>query len=177
MRTRVVLTTAAAAALLSFSDVTVAGADDDHRRPQNIFTAGRMRPSNETPICSATGTGSTRIEIAEDEQSLTFEVSYDLEGTVTVAHVHLGQAFVAGGVSFFFCGGGGKPACDPSPATITGTVVPADILGPVGQGVAAGEFAEVVRAIRAGDAYSNVHSNICPGGEVRGQLRHDPRRH
>ena len=58
-----------------------------------------------------------------------------------------------------------------SPATITGTVAAADILGPAGQGVSAGEFAEVVAVIRDGNAYANVHSNICPAGEVRGQLQ------
>jgi hypothetical protein len=39
-----------------------------------------------------------------------------------------------------------------------------------GQGIAAGDFAELVRAIRAGKAYVNVHSSVFPGGEIRGQL-------
>ena len=59
----------------------------------------------------------------------------------------------------------------PSPATIEGTVVAADVLGPTGQGIAAMEFAEVLEAIRDGLAYSNVHSDKFPAGEVRGQLR------
>jgi hypothetical protein len=29
----------------------------------------------------------------------------------------------------------------------------------------------LLRAIRSGQAYANVHSNICPSGEVRGQIR------
>ena len=32
-------------------------------------------------------------------------------------------------------------------------------------------FAELVRAIRAGVAYVNVHSSVFPGGEIRGQTR------
>ena len=41
----------------------------------------------------------------------------------------------------------------------------------VSQGVAPGEFDELIRAIRAGVAYVNVHSSTFPAGEVRGQLR------
>jgi hypothetical protein len=40
------------------------------------------------------------------------------------------------------------------------------------QGVAAGEFAEVVDAIRAGVTYANVHTfPIFTGGEIRGQIK------
>jgi CHRD domain-containing protein len=34
----------------------------------------------------------------------------------------------------------------------------------------AGEFAELLAAIRAGYVYANVHSALFPGGEIRGQL-------
>jgi hypothetical protein len=43
-------------------------------------------------------------------------------------------------------------------------------VGPAGQGIAAGEFDELVRAIKAGVTYANVHSEMFPGGEIRGQL-------
>lgn len=36
------------------------------------------------------------------------------------------------------------------------TVTAADVIGPSGQGVAAGEFEEVLTAMRAGVAYANV---------------------
>ena len=39
------------------------------------------------------------------------------------------------------------------------------------QQLAAGELAEVIAAIRAGAAYANVHTNLSPGGEIRGQIR------
>ena len=38
------------------------------------------------------------------------------------------------------------------------------------QGLAAGEFDELVRALRAGVTYANVHSSTSPGGEIRGQI-------
>jgi hypothetical protein len=38
------------------------------------------------------------------------------------------------------------------------------------QGIAAGDFAEILAAMRAGAAYVNVHSGNFPGGEIRGQV-------
>lgn len=81
----------------------------------------------------------------------------DLEGTVgggvLFAHIHLGRRATNGGVVAFLCGGGGKPACPSPDGEISGTIVPADIVGPGAQGITAGEptaFAEFVRAIREG---------------------------
>jgi hypothetical protein len=54
---------------------------------------------------------------------------------------------------------------------VTGTWTAADIIGPTGQGVEAGSFAEFVRALRAGAVYVNVHSSPrFPEGEIRGQV-------
>ena len=67
------------------------------------------------------------------------------------------------------------PEC-PNSGTVTGVRMASDVVGPSGQGIAAGEFAEVLRAIRSGNAYINVHSTTWPGGEIRGQIRTNNRR-
>src|SRR6185295_3760726 len=77
-----------------------------------------------------------------------------------------------GGVSAFLCGGGSKGACPTPSGTAEGTIVPADVVGPAGQGIAAGEFAELVRAIRDGYTYANVHTTKYASGEIRGQIGH-----
>jgi len=122
----------------------------------------------ETPSVSSTGIGSFDARL--DGDTIHFTLTYDaLEGTTTTAaHIHLGQRGVAGGVIAFMCGGGGKPVC-PTAGTVTGTITAADVIGPTGQGIAAGEFEEVVRALRAGNVYPNVHTTKHPGGEIRGQ--------
>jgi CHRD domain len=123
----------------------------------------------ETPSVSSTGIGSFDARVAGDE--ISFTLTYEaLEGTTTTAaHIHLGQPGVAGGVIAFMCGGGGKPACPATSGTVTGTITAADVIGPTGQGIAPGEFDEVIRAFRAGYVYPNVHTNKHPGGEIRGQ--------
>jgi hypothetical protein len=70
----------------------------------------------------------------------------------------------------FFCGGGGQPACPPGDATITGTIRAEHVVGPAGQGIAAGEFAEVIEALRSNLAYANVHNATFGGGEIRGKV-------
>lgn len=128
---------------------------------------------DEVPAISSTGTGELQIRIATDESSFDFELSYEgLEGaTTTASHIHLGQPAVIGGVSVFLCGGGGRPACTPTSGTFTGTVSAADVMGPAGQGIAAGEFAELLKAMREGATYVNVHTNKHSGGEIRGQIK------
>jgi hypothetical protein len=127
---------------------------------------------NETPALSTNGEGHLRLEINHNDTAIDFRLSYaNMTGNPAVAHIHLGQRHTAGGVIIFFCGGGGKPACPPQPATITGTLDASGVVGPAAQGIAAGEFDELLRAIRAGATYANVHTAAFPAGEIRGQIR------
>jgi hypothetical protein len=59
---------------------------------------------------------------------------------------------------------------------VAGTIGPSQVLSPAGQGIDAGQFDELVDAIRAGATYANVHSSLFPPGEIRGQVEgHDHR--
>ncbi len=127
----------------------------------------------ETPSVFTAGSAILTATISKDDSQIDFELTYEnLSGLPAAAHVHFGQRGVAGGVSFFLCGGGGKPAC---PATtsgsISGSVVAADVVGPTAQGIAAGDLAAILQMIRAGYGYANMHTPAHPSGEIRGQLQ------
>ena len=57
------------------------------------------------------------------------------------------------------------------PRTLDEVVGQRHLIGPVGQGIAPSEFAEVIRMMRYGVNYVNVHTNKHPGGEIRGQVK------
>ena len=130
----------------------------------------------EVPSVSTAASGVFRAQISRNEREISYTLSYsDLEGAITQSHIHLGQAGVNGGISVFLCSNlpnppAGTQACPPPPATIAGTIRAADVIGPEAQGIARGEFAELIQAIRAGKTYVNVHSTKFPGGEVRSQI-------
>ncbi len=126
----------------------------------------------EVPALSSAASGLFFGKISADETSLDYILYYELDGgTASAAHIHLGQPGVNGGIAAFLCGGGNKPACPTPSGTVSGTVVASDVIGPASQGIAANEMAELVRAIRKGAAYVNVHTSGFPAGEVRGQIK------
>jgi hypothetical protein len=144
-----------------------------------IFIRERMDGYAENPSLSTTGSGTFRAQVNERTQEISFTLTYaDLEGPVTQAHIHFGQPWQNGGISVFLCtnlgnGPAGTQLCPEAPATVTGTLRPADVIGPTGQGISAGEFDELLAAIRNGTTYANVHSGLYPAGEIRAQLGHD----
>jgi hypothetical protein len=135
----------------------------------------------EVPSISTVATGEFRAKVSSDGSTLSYELTYSNIENAFAAHIHLGQMGANGGVSAFLCGGGDKPPCPPTGGTVSGTIDAADVIGPTGQGIAPGEFAELIAAMRAGVTYANVHTSDgdttpnegpgdFPGGEIRGQI-------
>ena len=137
----------------------------------------------EVPSVSTTASGTFNARISKDGSQIDWELSYsDLEGAVQQAHIHFGQAGVNGGISVFLCtnlgnGPAGTQPCPAPPATISGTILAADVSPNIPataaartQGINTGEIDELIRAIRAGATYVNVHSTLWPGGEIRSQI-------
>lgn len=137
----------------------------------------RLSGYMEVPAISTTAHGRFSAEITTGNK-IKYRLRYsDVEGvSITQAHIHFGQKDVNGGVTVFLCsnlgnGPAGTPAC-PAAGLVEGTLTADDVVaGAEAQGIEAGEFGELRRAIRNGVAYVNIHSETYPGGEARGQLR------
>jgi hypothetical protein len=98
---------------------------------------------------------------------------------VTQSHIHVGQLGVNGSVVIFLCQTatnpdptGLAPQC-PQDGSVSGTITTANVIAgaTASQQLEVGDLAGVIAAIRAGAAYVNIHTNISPGGEIRGQIR------
>jgi len=171
---------------LGFAAQPALADDDDHHRVrarlsgyQEVhFAAGP--PATLRGAVSTVARGTFRATIDKGGQSIKYRLSYQgLEGTVAQAHIHFGQPSTVGGIVVWLCQTAGTPApaavaaatpfCPPE-GTVEGTIAPAQVLAVTGQGIAAGEFDELVRAIRAGATYANVHSSLHPPGEIRGAI-------
>ena len=148
--------------------------------------SARLSGYQEVPAQSSAAKAKLRAAIDENKQEISYKLSYagpfNSGGAVTQAHIHFGQFAVNGGISAFLCataanpGPAGTPVCPQPPAdgsrvSVSGVIHPADVIGPAAQGIAPGEFDELVQAIGAGIAYANVHTTVNPAGEIRGQIR------
>lgn len=131
----------------------------------------------EVPALSTPGVGQFRASIDVSDEEISYRLSVQgLESAWQQAHIHFENASNNGPIYLWLCtnlgnGPAGTQACPAAGGTISGTLRPADVTaGAALQGIAAGEFAEAVRAIRSGASYVNVHSTTRPGGEIRAQL-------
>jgi hypothetical protein len=155
--------------LLCFCAVTIAAMarDDDE-----VVLRTSLSGANETPPINTPATGRFHATIHADGM-IDFTLTYsDLSTLPTQSHIHFAQRNVAGGVMIFLCGGGGQPACPAATSgTFTGTITGANVVGPAGQGVSAGDLASALRIIIGqGEGYANLHSTRFPAGEIRGQV-------
>jgi hypothetical protein len=164
-----------------------AGADDD--RQKRVFRT-ELVSYNEVPAVSSPARGSFRAVVDEQGTSFTFWLTYrDLTFDASMAHIHFGQHHTNGGISVWLCQSNVNPAPSSvaasvascplraTTAPISAKITAADVVGPAGQGIGPGEFAELIAAMRRGAAYANVHSGIggsapvgFPAGEIRGQI-------
>ena len=156
--------------------VAAAVAGDGNRKVREHLTGyEEVAAAPGVSTISTSGTGDFKATVTDER--IEYKLRYGgLEGDVLQSHIHLGAEGTSGGISAFLCrttqtAPAGTPDCVAGRSgTVSGTIEPADVIGPTGQGIGPGEYAELLRAIRAGATYANVHSTLYPTGEIRAQL-------
>jgi len=164
--------TLTAVALMAVATLTTFNAGAVHN--ETTFRA-RLTGFGEVTPKLVNGQGRFTGTLSEDGTSISWKLTWTgLSGPAQAAHLHFGQTQVNGGVFVFFCGGGGRPACpDNGPdhsGEVTGTWTATDILAVPAQNLTAGDFAGVLRILRAHEGYANIHTTLFGGGEIRGQV-------
>jgi hypothetical protein len=164
-------------AVISVVSLSAIALGQGFKKISEILTGYEETPS----AISTTGNGTFTARISKDESRIEWQLTYsDLEGAVLQSHIHFGQKAVTGPISVFLCtnlgnGPAGTQPCPAPPATISGTIVAADVTaGAADKGIEAGHLNELIDAIRAGATYVNVHSTKWPTGEIRSQINDSP---
>ena len=145
------------------------------------FSAGP--PATLRGAVSSAAKGSFKATLDKTTNIIGYELNYEgLEGDITQSHIHFGQHHTVGGIVIWLCQTTGTPAPAAVAAStpfcpglrsgkVLGTITPSQVLAQTAQGIDAGEFDEILRALRAGATYANVHSTLFPPGEIRGQIK------
>jgi hypothetical protein len=135
--------------------------------------------AGQTGAIFSPGQGTLTLRLNREQQTLSYTLSYSNTGTpVTQAHIHFGKVHVGGGIIVWLCSNlpspptpAGTQPCPPSGTPVTGTLTPASVVGPTGQGIVAGNFEALVAALLSETAYGNIHTTGFPAGEIRGEIR------
>ncbi|TMC77302.1 MAG: CHRD domain-containing protein [Chloroflexi bacterium] len=148
------LSVALATAALTFAAMGIAAVAD--APPPTTFVAV-LNADEEVPHCAAATNASRGLAVfhVTDEATGTVEytlVANNLPGNITNAHIHVAPKGVAGMV---------VQGLAPTAGEENGVIKKGSFTNPA-----------LVAAIRANENgyYVNVHSTVCPGGVIRGQL-------
>lgn len=165
--------------------ISVTEARDDGT-PQNFQT--HLHGEQEVPSRETPAQGNAKFQLAKDGQTMEYKLIASNIENAFMAHIHLAPAGTNGGIVVWLYG---TPPGVLSPASqvrhdgilAEGSFTSADFVG----ALRGKSMDDLLAAIRAGNAYVNVHTRILvppgtpapalqpgnfPGGEVRGQIDH-----
>jgi CHRD domain len=142
--------------------------------------SAKMTGDKEVPPVSTDTTGTIRVEANSQRQTLDYDLTLtNLNGVITGAHIHMGKPGVNGPIvaDLNAPGLGGAAAASSSSSSsgegtamtsnsVSGTIRSTDLKGPL-EGK---QITDLVKLIEEGRAYTNVHTEQNPDGEIRGQL-------
>jgi hypothetical protein len=131
--------------------------------PASQFRTG-LSGNYVVPAATTAASGKASVTPLGSGLSYTVEVG-GLSGIATASRVHIAASGANGPVRFNLCGASGVPTCA---STTGGTIV--SRTGTAANLVGGITIDSLVSAIRARNAYVDVHTAANPDGEIRGQL-------
>jgi CHRD domain len=113
---------------------------------QLVYLQATINGAQEVPPTTSTATGTGCFTFDPSTNIISYNITFSgLLGTETAAHFHIGAPGVNGGVAVVLPTG--SPKIGTAPLT-----------------------AAQVAQLLAGNFYTNIHSTVFPGGEIRGQM-------
>lgn len=121
--------------------------------------------SESVPAVETMARGDATFTVIKDEKALSYYVTVSDIENVTAAHIHLGKKGENGPPVALITND--KKAGKFSGTLAEGTITKKDLMGPMmGKSVE-----DLIKKIKKGDAYLNVHTDKYPNGEIRGQIK------
>jgi hypothetical protein len=149
--------------ILGFAGILAVGCNDT-TEDVTIFRSD-LAGGNEVPARATSADGIAGFEV--DGTTVHYSIEVHNITNVIGAHIHSGAAGVNGPIRIALFPG---PGVNSGPATgaLDGVLIQGSFTASQVVGVT---FEELLSQMRAGTAYTNVHTTQFPGGEVRGQVR------
>ena len=135
--------------------------------PGNFGTT--MSSHNEVPPNKSGASGTAVLTLNEDETTLHYKVTVMRAEKVTQSHIHIAPVGVNGPFVVFLYGFNAAGVTIKGGTLAEGNITAANLIPNAGIGFG-GTMAELIAALRTGNAYVNVHTIERPGGEIRGQV-------
>lgn len=124
----------------------------------------KLSASEEVPAVKSDAKGDFKLTVYKKE--LSYELNAEEIMNPTAAHIHRGKKGENGPPIAGLFGGPAKEGKF-SGVLAVGTITEKSLLGDFkGKSIA-----DLVRLLRSGNAYVNIHTDTFPAGEIRGQIR------
>ncbi len=126
----------------------------------------RLSGKEVVPAVATKATGEADFKLSKDGKELSYTLTLKNIENVTAAHIHAGKKGDNGApVAGLFAGP--KKEGKFSGVLAKGTITDKDLFG----SLAGQTIGDLVKMIKDGGAYVNVHTDKYPDGEVRGQIK------
>lgn len=132
---------------------------------QVVNLAATLSGSNEAPGAVLTGANATATVTLNADRTVTYSIQvFNMPSGTTQAHFHVGGTGLAGPIVVDIA----VPVTISNDFALNGTVGPSSLRPRTDQGINSWE--DFLQSLVGGQTYLNVHSQVNPGGEIRGQV-------